>query len=305
VAVREAVFGTSAGAVTMSEEREESMRDLRTGHSAGERGFALILAILSLMLLTLLGMALATTTSTELQIATNYRWSQQALYNAEAGIEAGKSLLRTISWQAVLPPARVTTTGAPWDGKTAAGGPGGGATAPFSRPDDWGNPTRNFENSPCDNRGFGMGYGVVLDDGSANAPYQYVNTSLGQNINGAFTLWVRRPLNYRADTRLDDWSADNDNLVLVSEGVAPFTGGNISSAFGQANRAVQVIEVALSRVVPLQTSGLGCGTRGGQVGGSPIGAGFGGCEAITGGAGVTAALAGAATGGGTELNPNQ
>ncbi len=59
----------------------------------GEQGFALVLAILALMLLTFLGLTLATTTSTELQIATNYRWGQQALYNAEAGLEAGKVIL--------------------------------------------------------------------------------------------------------------------------------------------------------------------------------------------------------------------
>jgi len=57
------------------------MQDARQKRRS-ERGFALILAILSLMLLTFLGLTLATTTSTELQIATNYRWSQQALYNA-------------------------------------------------------------------------------------------------------------------------------------------------------------------------------------------------------------------------------
>ena len=66
------------------------MRDRATDRAAGEGGFALILAILSLMLLTFLGLTLAATTSTELQIATNYRWSQQALYNAEAGIEAAR-----------------------------------------------------------------------------------------------------------------------------------------------------------------------------------------------------------------------
>ena len=68
---------------------------------------ALVLAIMALMLLTFLGLTLATTTSTELQIATNYRWSQQALYNAEAGIEAAKAILRSMpvgtSWATLLP----------------------------------------------------------------------------------------------------------------------------------------------------------------------------------------------------------
>jgi len=72
-----------------------------------EGGFALILAILALMLLTFLGLTLATSTSTELQIATNYRWSQQAYYNAEAGIEYGKSLLRYMNWTLLLPDPRM------------------------------------------------------------------------------------------------------------------------------------------------------------------------------------------------------
>jgi hypothetical protein len=295
--------------VTIREESEEAMREGWTGHTrgtrAGEAGFALILAILSLMLLTMLGLALATTTSTELQIATNYRWGQQAFYNAEAGIEVGKAVLRNVNWSVVLPIARTTTAGAPWDGKTSASGPGGGATPLYTRADQWGNPSRNFENSNCDQKGFGMGYGVVLDDGSATAPYQYVgaNQTFGQNLNGSFTLWVRRPLNYRTDTRLDDYSADNSNLILVAEGVAPFVEGNITTSFGAANRAVQVLEVTLFQTTT--TTPSSCGFRSGQVGGSPLGAGFGGCDYIRDQAAITNALAGAPTGTGGELNPNQ
>jgi hypothetical protein len=94
------------------------------GRARKQAGFALILAILSLMLLTFLGLTLAATTSTELQIATNYRWSQQALYNAEAGLQAAKLLLAQVSvvdgdFRNILPTARAGTwsygiTGAPW-----------------------------------------------------------------------------------------------------------------------------------------------------------------------------------------------
>ena len=65
----------------------------QTDPRAREAGMALVLAIMALMLLTFLGLTLAATTSTELQIATNYRWSEQARYNAEAGVEAGKVIL--------------------------------------------------------------------------------------------------------------------------------------------------------------------------------------------------------------------
>ena len=287
--------------VKVSREQEEAMRESRAAHAPGQEGFALVLAILSLMLLTMLGLALATTTSTELQIATNYRWSQQALYNAEAGVEFGKWALRTVQpdFSAILPDPRGTN----WDGKTTPSIAGGGATPKFSRADAWGNPTRNFESWNCDQKGNGMGYGAVLDDGTASAPYQYVSTAIGQNLNGAFTLWIRRPISYRTDAALADYAADNDNMVLVSEGIAPFTGGNITTGFGTANRAVQFIEVTVNRV-STTTSGT-CGTRSGQVGGSALGAGFGGCESITGGAPITAALAGAPTGTGSDLTPNQ
>ena len=77
--------------------------------SGRQEGFALILALLALMLLTSLGLSLSATTSTELQIATNHRWSEQARYNAEAGIEYGRQLLTTVnSWESILPPPRGT-----------------------------------------------------------------------------------------------------------------------------------------------------------------------------------------------------
>ena len=90
---------------THYEEAREAMTE-KSRDRRQESGFALILAILALMLLTFLGLTLATTTSTELRIATNYRWNTQALYNAEAGIEAGKRVLQTLNWDAALPACR-------------------------------------------------------------------------------------------------------------------------------------------------------------------------------------------------------
>lgn len=247
-----------------------------------EAGFALILAILALMLLTFLGLTLATTTSTELQIAANYKFSEVALYNAESGIEVGKAILRNIpDWNTILPPARAGT----WDGVTAPGSAGGGVAAPFTRTDASGNPSRNFESWQCDTYANGMGYGVVLDDGGANAPYQYKASHAGLAISGAFTLWVRRASYPVISTGLIvDYTQDNDNLVLVSEGVAPFGLGMTQ------NRAVRVLEVALNKATPLTAAP--CGTRGGQAGGGPEGANFSSCDPIT-AAGVQAGLGGA------------
>ena len=237
------------------------------GGPRGQDGFALLLAIMSLLILTFLGLTLTVTTSTELQIATNYRWGQQAYYNAEAGIEAGKALLRNIDWDTILWTPR-TVDWMPPNGNPPVVGAG--------RPDEWGNPARTFEMGLCDERGAHAGYGVVLDDGTAAGPYQYKSTIFGQDLNGAFTLWVRRRLISGPGGFKD--STANDQLVLTAEGVAPFHGGSATSAFGQANRAVRVLEFEIGR----QPSNQGlCGTRGGQAGGGPDGAGFAGCDPIT------------------------
>ena len=249
--------------------QESDMGGLKTTSRSGrnDSGFALVLAILSLMLLTFLGLTLATTTSTELQIATNYRWSQQALYNAEAGVEYGKTLLATMDWQTILPPAR---SGTPTWGAVLPGVP---PTAPFTRPDQWGLPNRNFENSNCDRRGYGAGYGVVLDDGvAAGAPFQNVDNILGRPLNGSVSLWIRRPVVVQPNGQLADYGTDNNNIVLVAEGVAP------QRTILGINRAVRVIEVMLSRV---SVTSDPCATRSGQAGAGPEGAGFGGCVGVT------------------------
>ena len=81
----------------------------RTAQRPGQQGFALVVAILALMLLTFLGLTLAATTSTELQIAANHRWSAQAYYNAEAGIELGKRVLMNANWPQLVWTSRTST----------------------------------------------------------------------------------------------------------------------------------------------------------------------------------------------------
>ena len=229
------------------------------GRRNGQAGIALVLALMALMLLTFLGLTLAATTSTELQIATNYRWSQQAFYNAEAGVEAAKQILASGDWSAILPPPRPGT----WVGDTAPG-----AIDPLFTASG-----RNYENWSCDAQGNGVGFGRVLDDGTT--AFADVNTYAGQALNGSFSLWVRRP--FENDTlassgQFQDKQTDGE-LVLVSEGAAPFR--STGSLLAQANRALRTIEVHLSRDAK-ENSGCG-GFRGGQVGGGPAGAGFGSC----------------------------
>jgi hypothetical protein len=61
----------------------------------GNRGVALILALLVLSFLTILGSALLTTSNIDIWISDNYRNANQSLYLAEAGIEDGRELLRS------------------------------------------------------------------------------------------------------------------------------------------------------------------------------------------------------------------
>ncbi len=256
------------------------MQDARQKRRS-ERGFALILAILSLMLLTFLGLTLATTTSTELQIATNYRWSQQALYNAEAGLEAARIILSneadaSTAWTTQLPSIRTGT----WL-QGAAPSPADPIVG------------RDFEKATCDDKG-GVGYGRVLAD--AGTRYENVGvypSTGGQTLNGAFTIWIRRGLTvanngtYADDTR-------NDTLVVVAEGLAPYFGPG--DAFTRSRQATRVLETRFTLSMLAAGEPCGLGKAMGQEGGSPMGENFNPCAPITGGA--TGSLANAFGGAG-------
>jgi hypothetical protein len=242
----------------------------RAGRRREERGFALVLAILSLMLLTFLGLTLATTTSTELQIATNYRWSQQALYNAEAGLEAARIVLSGVAdvgtqWTNSLPTARTT-----WWALNGAPSPG-----------TYAEPARDFYMQGCDKRG-GMGYGRVLVAGTTR--YENVSTFSGKPISGAFTLWVRRDLLVNNAGQFSD-DTRNDALIVVSEGVAPYNGAG--NAFTRARQAVRVLETRFGLGLATAGEPCGLGKQQGQEGGSPMGENFNPCANLTAGAAGT------------------
>ena len=271
------------GALKTEENRKAMAQEKTVEKAHGESGFALVLAILSLMLLTFLGLTMATTTSTELQISTNYRWSQQALYNAEAGIELGKRYLRQIEWQTVLPPPR--PAGTPFDQYAGSGYGAGncGQGQAAGCPTPWlTRATRSYENYACDQStvvaaaaGY-QGYGTVLDDLNFAVPFENVSTFLGQSLNGNFTIWIRRP--YALSVANPPYLTDdqrNDRLILTSEGIAPFTGLTAQTVFGQANRAKRILEVTLRRIAPGD-----CENRTAQVGSGPLGAGFDQCDPI-------------------------
>jgi type IV pilus assembly PilX-like protein len=68
-----------------------------------ERGMALIVALLSVMLLTALGLGLVMTTMSETMIAANYRDSGEAMYAADAGVErVMQDILTVPDWNSIL-----------------------------------------------------------------------------------------------------------------------------------------------------------------------------------------------------------
>ena len=75
----------------------------RSSRLSDERGAALIIALLAMLLLTALGLALILTTTTETKITANYRDGQEALYAADAGIERVMQELLTVpDWNTLL-----------------------------------------------------------------------------------------------------------------------------------------------------------------------------------------------------------
>jgi type IV pilus assembly PilX-like protein len=256
--------------------RESAMEERSFEGRRGEQGFALVLAILSLMLLTFLGLTMAATTSTELQIANNYRWSQQALYNAEAGLEAARYVLTEVAdpgseWSTRIPAARTT----PWTPTTP--------TAP-AWTDGQG---RDYEHWECDDRGAGVGYGLVLADDALR--YENISTFAGRALNGAFTIWVRRALSADTNGYYTDL-ADNDKLVVVAEGVAPYVGTGVVGQMDVLVRSRQAVRVLETRYkLGSSTAGAPCGLNsgGGQAGMGATGDNYTRCVNITAGAGGT------------------
>lgn len=70
---------------------------------ADEQGVALIVSLMTMFLLTALGVAMILTTMTETKIAGNYRDGSEALYAADAGVERViQDLLTVPNWNTIL-----------------------------------------------------------------------------------------------------------------------------------------------------------------------------------------------------------
>ncbi|HUL80332.1 MAG TPA: PilX N-terminal domain-containing pilus assembly protein [Vicinamibacteria bacterium] len=245
----------------------------------GQSGFALILALLALMLLTFLGLTLAATSSTELQIATNYRWSQQALYNAQAGLEVAKYVLTQQggTFTNILPAVRP----GPWKfGQTGtAGGPPDPRTLTPARAG-----VRDYERMGCADRA-GVGYGRVLTPPVGlpfglpdNTPLQDISQFMGASVNGAFTIWVRRDAPVATSgANLGQFSdaTSDQSLVVTAEGIAPYL--TQTSAFARANQAKRILEVSYMLLIG---QGTRCQGLAGQQGLSASGENFDPCSPL-------------------------
>src|SRR5438477_4394470 len=68
-----------------------------------DRGAALIVALMAMLLLSALGLALVLSTTTESTITGNFRYGQEALYAADSGVERVMDDLLTVpDWNKIL-----------------------------------------------------------------------------------------------------------------------------------------------------------------------------------------------------------
>lgn len=81
---------------------KEIFKKYRSLIARNESGIALVMALLTMTLLTLLGTAALTLTDIEIKISANDKGAKEAFYIAEAGIEHARALLKTASFDDVL-----------------------------------------------------------------------------------------------------------------------------------------------------------------------------------------------------------
>lgn len=205
-----------------------------------EEGSAFVISILVLFVLSVLGMALMLTTSTEKDIAINYRWGEQAFFNADAALEYGKNvlgryLLDAGDFRNILPPARTDATVSDSSQAWGAALPDPGACNPSTAG------CRDYQYfvdhcpptapGPC----VRVYIGRVLPrpDGSlAQWDFRLPGSAVAGDLDGdgtadlegTFTLWVRRPIVGTHDYGIPDARNPvglHDRVILTAEGTAP------------------------------------------------------------------------------------
>jgi hypothetical protein len=221
---------------------------------ANESGSAFVISILILFVLSVLGMALMLTTTTETDISVNYRWGEMAFFNADAALEYGKNILsayalRDGTLRQALPEPRSPgeMSNKPNDGlacldKTVPGCRDYQYVMPYGV-DQSGNPINVY-------------IGRVLRDLN-NQPIQYdfrqpvagdargdIDNDGVMDIEGTATIWIRRPIVGDRD------STDNNRAILTAEGTAPnYDYAPNSSRPGSMRRLEMTVSTASSSTV--------------------------------------------------------
>lgn len=214
------------------------MQSTRSVTRVKQEGSAFVISILVLFILSVLGMALMLTTTTEKDIAVNYRWGEQAFFNADAALEYGKNvlalyLLNENDFISVLPPARPTVTvspNAPWGDAHPESGTACSPTVPGCRDYQYFADTCPADGSDC----VRVYIGRVLRrvDGTL-AMYDFRSPPGGptgdldgdgvDDLEGTTTIWVRRPIVGATDygAPINGAPARHDRAILTAEGTAP------------------------------------------------------------------------------------
>lgn len=219
------------------------MHSSRSVTRVKEEGSAFVISVLVLFVLSILGMALMLTTTTEKDIAVNYRWGEQAFFNADAALEYGKNILAAYlvesnDFAAILPPARLDVTvsdsSAPWG--DALPNPGScDPASPGCRDYQYFADRCPPDGTDCVRVYIGLvlrrtngslaQYDFRLPDGAVAGDLNGDGTA---DLEGTTTLWVRRPIvgtqDYGVPTP-DFPLGFSDRVILTAEGTAPGAGG--------------------------------------------------------------------------------
>lgn len=209
-----------------------------------ESGSAFVISILVLFVLTVLGMALMLTTTTETDISVNYRWGEMAFFNADAALEYGKNVLAAWylqegDFRKVLPAPRDVSQmtqkpGPPPDDGDCDATTAGCRDHQYSLERD---PTTIIYIGRVLRDIDGRAIRYDFRDPVAGDTRGDIDGDLAPDIQGTATVWVRRPLaGDRDDIR-------NDRVVLTAEGTAP-------SYDALGSRAVSVRRVEMVIRIP-------------------------------------------------------
>ena len=228
---------------------------------AGSEGSAFVISILVLFVLSVLGLALMLTTTTEKDIAINHRWGEQAFFNADAALEYGKNVLASYAllnddFTAILPQARADATvpnsAAVWGTNVPVDAACNPSTAGCRDYQYFIDQCQPGGAGPCTRTYIGR---VLRRQDGTQAMWDFrapagtagdLDNDGNSDIDGTYTLWVRRPV---VGTR--DYGSlpnEDDKVILTAEGTAP---GALGAGAGKPT-SMRRLEMSLR----LPTSGI-------------------------------------------------